>query len=435
MTPAPTALLNPVQAERRYLLLSALQWLPVGLIAPLIVLLMRARDVELPIIGLLFALYSAVVIVLELPTGSLADVVGRRGTLILSRLLLVVGLIVFAVASDPLGFGVAIVISAVARALQSGPLEAWYVDTVRAADPEADVRRGISRAWAVEAAAIALGAVSGGFLPGLLSGLAPDGFIVPFSLPFLVAAGLTLAGLAAVVALMREPARTAARPSAGTVLRDVPATVVAGLLLAGRDRTVKLVLGATLTFGFVLATLEVLSPVQFAALLGGEAQASGPYGVLLTVAFLGNAGGSALAPRAANLVRSGPRAAALFSGLIALALAGMALGNVFAIVAALYVAVYVFAGVSGPLKQETLHRRVGAGQRATIVSVASLAQQLGGLIGALIVPTLAAASFGVGWLTASAVCLVGAGLLVLLPGTIANIGLSQEPVTRDPEPG
>ena len=432
MKPAPTALLNPAQAERRYLLLSALQWLPVGLVIPVLVLLFRARGLELPVVGVLFALYSAVVIVLELPTGSLADVMGRRGTLILSRLLVVAGLIVFAVASDPLGFGVAIVISAMGRALQSGPLEAWYVDTVRAADPEADVRRGLSRAWAVEAAGIALGAVSGGFMPGLLSGLAADGLIVPLSLPFLVAAGLTLAGLAAVVALMREPARTAVRPSAAAILRDVPATVVAGLLLAGGDRTIRLVLGAMMTFGFALATLEVLSPVQFAALLGGEERASGAYGVLLTVAFFGNAGGSALAPRASNLVRSGPRAAALFSGLIALALAGMALGNAFAIVAALYVAVYVFAGVSGPLKHEALHRRVEAGQRATLLSVASLVQQSGGLIGALIVPTLAAANFGVGWLVAAAVCLAGAGLLALLPGTIANIGTRQEPVTAGP---
>lgn len=421
MTVSEDRLLIPSQAEHRYLLLSGLQWLPVGLVIPVMVLLMRARGLELPVIGVLFALYSAVVIVLELPTGGLADAMGRRGTLILSRLLFVAGLVAFAVAADPLAFALAIIVSATARALQSGPLEAWYVDSVRATEPEADVRRGISRGWAVEASAVAIGAVSGGLLPTLLAGLSLDGMIVPFSVPFLAAAVLTSISLAAVAALMLEPVRRTVRPSAGELLRDVPATVAAGLLLAGRDRTIRLVLGAATTFGFILAALEVLSPVHFAALLGGEERASGAYGVLVTLAFVANAGGSAVAPRAAALVRSGPRAAALFSALITLALVGMAIGNYFAIVALLYVAVYLFAGVAGPLKSETLHRRVEAEQRATLLSVASLTQQLGGLVGALIVPALAAASFGTGWLVAAAVGLVGGGVLALVPATVARV--------------
>ena len=50
-----------------------------------------------------------------------------------------------AVATDVVQFGVVMALGGVARALQSGPLEAWYVDTVRAADPDADVRRMASR--------------------------------------------------------------------------------------------------------------------------------------------------------------------------------------------------------------------------------------------------------------------------------------------------
>jgi MFS family permease len=205
------------------------------------------------------------------------------------------------------------------------------------------------------------------------------------------------------------------------VVRDVPTTVAAGLRLASSDRTVKLVLGAMLAFGFALTALEVMSPVQFAALLGGEEEASAAYGVLVTIAFLGTAGGSAAAPRAAALFRSGPRAAAVMTGLIALALAGMAVGSTFALVAPLYVAVYLFAGVAGPLKNDALHHRVDAAQRATLLSVASLAQMLGGLAGNLVVPTLAAVSFGLGWLAAACVVLVGATLLALLPRSVARV--------------
>jgi MFS family permease len=412
-------ILTPRQVEWRYLVLSGLQWLPVGLVVPVLVLLLRARGIELPVIGTLFAVYTVVVIALELPTGSLADVLGRRRTLILSRVLSVVALVGMAVAADPLQFAVVMALSGVARALQSGPLEAWYVDTVHATDPDADVRRGISRAWSLEAIGLAVGAVIGGFLPSLATGLSPEAAIVPMSIPYVASAALTVVGLVAVVLLMTD-GPTGPRPAVGRVIRDVPATVAAGLRLAAGDRTIRLVLGATAGFGFALSALEVVSPVQFASLLGGEERASGAYGVLVTLAFIGTASGSAVAPRIAARLRSGPRAAALVTFIMALAFAGMATGNSFVLVALLYVAVYLCAGIAGPLNNDTLHYRVDGAQRATLLSVVSLAQMSGGLVGNLLVPVLAAISFGLGWLAAAGVVLVGATLLALLPRTVGR---------------
>jgi MFS family permease len=419
--------LSAAQAERRFVLLSGLQWLPVGLVAPVLVLLLRARGFDLPVIGTMFALYSAVVIVLELPTGGVADVLGRRRTLLVSRLLSVCGLALMAVAADIAVIAVAIVVLATSRALQSGPLEAWYVDAVHAADPEAEVQRGISRGWAVEAVGLAIGAITGGFLPQLFSGLPQNGLLVPFSVPFILASLLTLAGLLAVIALMPEPPRVGARPSVGRLVRDVPATVAAGLRLAGRDRTIVLVLGATLAFGFALSALEIVAPVQFAHLLGSEESASAVFGVLVTLAFLGSAGGSAVAPRSAGLVGSASRTAALATGLIALFFLGLAVGPPFVAVAVLYVGIYLLAGISGPLGNDLLHLRVNADQRATLLSVRSLIQQLGGLAGSLLIPALAAVSFGLGWLVAGGLVFAGAALLLILPRQVPRIAAA--PVT------
>ncbi len=426
MSPDVRPPLSAVQAERRYVLLSALQWLPTGLVIPVMVLLLQARGVALPVVGVIFALYSAVVIALELPTGSLADVLGRRRTLLVSRVLSVVSMVWMAVAQDAAGFALAMMVGGVARSLQSGPLEAWYVDAVHAADPDAEVRRGISRGWAAEATALALGAVVGGFVPTIAASLTLPFGLTPLALPYLAAAALTGVGFVAVLGLMREPARSGPRPAVGDVVRDVPRTVAAGLRLAARDRTVRLVLGAMAAFSFALSALELLSPLQFAALLGGEEEASGAYGILVTLAFLGSAGGSAIAPRAAAAVRSGPRAAALMTLLIALALGGMAVGSAFAVVAAMYVGVYVFAGIAGPLKNEALHQRVDAGQRATLLSVASLVQMLGGLVGSLVIPVVAVGGFGLAWLLAGGVVLMGATLLAFLPVAVDRI--RREPV-------
>ena len=417
MTPTRHPLLDAWQAEWRYVVLSGLQWLPIGLVAPILVLQLRARGIELPVIGGLFAVYTLVVIVLELPTGSFADVMGRRRTLILSRILNIASLLGMAVATDVVQFGVVMALGGIARALQSGPLEAWYVDAVRAADPEADVRRGISRGWSAEAAALATGAVVGGLLPSLADGLPADGLLIPLSVPYLAAAALQALGLFAVLYLMIEPP-SGAHARVRQIVREVPSTVANGLRLAGSDHTIRLVLAATAAFGFALSGLEIVAPVQFATLLGGEEKASGAYGVLVTLAFVGTSLGSAGAPRAAAVVGSGPRTAALVTALMALALGGMATGASFVLVAALYVAFYLFAGVAGPLNNETLHQRVEADQRATLLSVVSLAQMSGGLVSSLLVPALAAVSFALGWATAGAVVLVGAILLAMLPKTI-----------------
>ena len=105
---------------------------------------------------------------------------------------------------------------------------------------------------------------------------------------------------------------------------------------------------------------------------------------------------------------------------MALALGGMATGASFLLVAALYVGFYLFAGVAGPLNNDTLHQRVEADQRATLLSVVSLAQMSGGLVSSLLVPALAAVSFALGWATAGAVVLVGAILLAMLPKSVAR---------------
>jgi len=417
MTPQHAHVLTAQQAERRYIALSGLQWLPIGLVAPVLVLMLRARGLELPVIGALFAIYTVVVILLELPTGSFADVLGRRRTLVISRMLSVVSLAGMAIATDVFQFGAVMVLAGTARALQSGPLEAWYVDSVRAINPEADVRRGISRASAVEAAALASGAIVGGLLPSLVNGLPANGVLIPLSISYLTAAALQSLGLIAVLLLMIEPPNSAHAP-VGRIVRDVPSSVAKGLRLAAGDRTIRLVLGAMAAFGFALSALETVAPVQFATLLGGEDQASGAYGVLVTLAFFGTSLGSAAAPRAAAVVGSGPRTAALVTLLMAIALGGMATGASFLVVASLYVAFYLFAGLAGPLNNETLHQRVEADQRATLLSVVSLAQMSGGLASNLLIPAIAAISFGLGWMVAGGVVLAGAILLAMLPRTI-----------------
>ena len=59
---------------RNFILLRALRWLPVGLVLPFLVLTPVARGLELDAVGVVFAVHSAVLIVLEVPSGALAAI-------------------------------------------------------------------------------------------------------------------------------------------------------------------------------------------------------------------------------------------------------------------------------------------------------------------------------------------------------------------------
>src|SRR3954470_964703 len=105
------------------------------------------------------AVHSIVAVSLELPTGGLADAIGHRPVLVLSVLLGAAGLLTMAAAHSMAVFALAYALIGAGRALDSGPLESWFVDAAHRADPDADVTRGLARGAAANGGGLALGAV------------------------------------------------------------------------------------------------------------------------------------------------------------------------------------------------------------------------------------------------------------------------------------
>jgi hypothetical protein len=404
---------NVASVTRRFVGLTALHWLPVGLSAPVTVLLASSRGLSPADIGVVFAVYSTVVLVLELPTGGLADAVGTRPVLVLSGVLSTAGLLAVAAADDVAAFALAEGLRGIGRALSSGPLEAWYVDAVRAADPDADVAPGLSRAGAADGAGLCLGAVVGGVLPLLADGAGAEVLV----LPVLAAAVLTAVSVVAVAVLVVPLGRTRG-PGAAALLagvRGVPTVVRDTARLVGRDRLLRRVLAVSLLVGTVLATLELLGPLHAADLTGSRAGGATLFGVVMAVSFAAAGAGALLAPVARRVARGSAAAgSAVLAVLGALAIAAVPLGGPL-VLGCLFTVFYTANAAAWPLWKSVLHGRVGAGQRATALSASSLALQLGALGGTLGLARLAeAAGTGAGFLAAAAallaIALVSLGL-------------------------
>ena len=172
----------------------------------------------------------------------------------------------------------------------------------------------------------------------------------------------------------------------------MPGTVTGAVRLSVTDGPMRLVLLLTAVGGVGLVACELLGPVRFADLAGGRDGGAAVYGMVLAVSFAAAAVGAMAAPALRRLLRGSTRVTcALLFALGAAGLAVVAGPDVLLVAAAGFAVYYLAHGSTWPLLSAVLHTRVDAAHRATAVSAMSLAQALGGIIGNLAVPPLAAA--------------------------------------------
>ncbi|GII58930.1 hypothetical protein Pth03_73190 [Planotetraspora thailandica] len=401
----------------RYAVVEFLTWLPAGLMMAPMVLLMSVRGLGIAEIGMVTAVYSITVVVLELPTGGLADVIGRRGVLAAAAATGIVAYTVLALADSVGLFLAASLLKGVARALSSGPAQAWYVDMLhRTEGPAVDLKPGLAAGEAAASSALALGTLAGGVLPLLVGGGGTS-----LAVPIWVSAGVSAVLLVAVLVIMREPSRPV-RPRLGGVVRGVPATVVGGFSLAVRDRGLARLLLVAVAAGAMLNAIELLTPGHLAALTGSPETASTVYALVAAAGFAANAIGSSIAPAAARLLGGSIRAVvvatAVTAGAVGALAASVALDGVAGMVAAGASYVVLFAGlaVASLFRSELIHVRIAAGQRATVMSVDSLLLQAGAAVSSLtLVPFAAVRGTGGVWIVTAVLGLATGLLYVRLP--------------------
>lgn len=417
--------LRGTQAERRLVLLTASRWLPVGLVFGVTVLLPLERGLTLPEVGVLLSLQGFVMLALELPSGGLADALGRRPLLVVSGVLATASTVLLVFASSFGAFAVALALQGVFRALDSGPLEAWYVDTATGHDPDHPIERGLSRASSVLGASIAVGAL----LCSVLVLWHPLGESTALALPFGVAAASYAVHTALVFCLVRERPRVASRgvsPSPDgrvrsarataemrAAFRDAPRVVVRGLMLLRRAPVLRALLLVEVFWSIAMIAFETLTPVALAEEMGGRDAAAAllapasavAWGLFAVGSFLAGAVSGRLGvARTAMLARVLNGAAVIVMG-VAAGPAGLLTG---------YWLAFATHGGAGPMHNALLHREAQPHNRAVVLSMNAMVAGGAYSVGLLVLTPLAAATS-----TSTALIVAGAvsilGVLFYLP--------------------
>ncbi|MGL5865551.1 MAG: MFS transporter [Dermatophilaceae bacterium] len=367
MTIAP---LSPVSARRRFLALSVTRWFPVGLTIGILTLwpIERGLSVAQALTALSFA--GVVVFFLELPTSGFADAFGRRPVFLTAAVLGVVSTSALLLADSFWTFALASALTGLFRAVDSGPLEAWFVDTVHETEPGADVDQALSAEGTVIGVAIASGSL-------VCAGLVlwhPVASSSALMLPIVVGVAVNVVHLSAGAVLMQE---NRARPVGSGVrraldsAREAPRVIRSGL---GLLRTSAVLRGLVLVQAFwavAMVVFETFQPVRLAELLGSEARAGVWMGVIAAGGWGVVALGSTLAGLASTRIGVARTAmlARVLNGCGAVAM-GLVAGPI-ALVAA-YLLTYCLHGTGGPMHGALLHREASERNRATVLSINSM---------------------------------------------------------------
>ena len=431
--------LSPTAAKRVFLLLSATRWLPVGFVVGIFALVARERGLSVEQITLYMTAQGIMVFLLELPTSGFADVLGRKPVLLVAGVVNIVSGIAYLFAHSFWQFALAAGLMGIYRALDSGPLEAWYVDTVHEREPGADVHRAMSAQGVLVGVGMGVGAlVSGG-----LVAWHPFRDSSALLLPIQVFVVLCVVHLVATLVLLREAPRTDGRwrSRLTSSVRETPMAIRGGLGLLRHNGVLRALVLVELFWVTGMTAYETLMPLRLAELLGSESRAGVWMGPVAAGGWALVAFGSWLGGRLAD--RMGLVRAAIVGRVVnglGVVVMGLAFGPVALLVA--YLFTYTMHGAASPAYLGLMHREATSRNRATILSMGSLAMQAGGAATGPLLGLLAArTSIGSAMVVAGVVSTLG--FVCFLPARRRERSArvrAQEPVatawdpTPDPRP-
>ena len=212
---------------------------------------------------------------LELPTSGFADAFGRRPVFVVSAVVNVVASCVLLVAQSFWAFLAAAVLTGVFRALDSGPLEAWFVDTVHATHARRRRRRCPRRPRAPCWAAASPSARS---CPVAWSGGTRSRRVgarccrSPSSSRSTSCTSSRSSCCCASPARRRAPRRLGLRRALASA-QEAPVVVRDGLRLLRRNRVLRGIVCVEVFWSVAMIVFETFQPIRLAELVGGEERA------------------------------------------------------------------------------------------------------------------------------------------------------------------
>jgi MFS family permease len=317
------------------------------------------------------AFFTAGMVIFEVPTGVVADTVGRRASYLLGTVTLSVTTLLYvllwqvhaafwlwAIVSVLLGLGFTFF---------SGAVEAWLVDALQATGFEGTLESVFGKGQVVSGAAMLTGSVAGGYVAQITS----------LGVPFVIRAVILVAMFAYAFRVMRDVGfqpRRAARLSS-----EMKLIAGASIEYGWRNPTVKwMMLASPFTAGVGIYAFYALQPYLLE--LVDDPKAYGIAGLVAAIVAGAQIVGGVAAPWIRRLFRRRTSALLFAIAVETVALALIGVWESFPVVLGLIVVWSLLGAAVLPIRQAYINGLIPSQQRASILSFDSMMGSSGGVV-------------------------------------------------------
>jgi MFS family permease len=357
---------------RTYLIIAGLYTLSASVIWGVNTLFLLDAGLDIFEVFIANAAFTAGMVIFEIPTGVVADTAGRRASFLLSIIVLLIGTLGYlglaSVGAGVVAFSAVSIVLGLGFTFYSGAVEAWLVDALHATGFTDPLDRVFARGGLVTGAAMLIGTVGGGLLG-----------TIDLAIPFLVRSFLLAAVLIVAAAAMRDIGFEPRRVSLSDYPAEMRRVARAGLQYGWNRRSVRLIMIVSFIQVGVFTWAFYAWPPYFLELL--ESDAVWVAGVVAGAIALSMIAGNSLV---AVLTRyCGKRTTLLLwaAGIQGVAAIGVGFAGSFWVAMPLLLVATGTMGVITPVKQAYLNEVIPSDERATMLSIDSMAGSLGGVGG------------------------------------------------------
>ena len=401
-----TTQLIPAEAAsliRRYYVYAAVYTLAASVIWGINTLFLLDAGLSVAEVFIANSAFSVGTLLFEIPTGVVADTVGRRASFLASLAVLAGTTLLYLLlaenGSGVVAFSIVSVLMGLGFTFYSGAMEAWLVDGVRHRGYEGDLDQVFSRGQFISGAAMLVGTVGGGLVGQ-----------IDLALPFMIRSGLLIVLFILAFAGMHEVGFEPQHVG----WRDIPKAAMrigaAGVRFGWRNKALRFVMVAgAIQSGFFFWAWYAWQPYFLELLENDAVWVAGVVAALLAISMMiGNA-------IVALVMRWCGRRSTLFlwtGAVYAVALFGVGLVDAFLPALVLLFIGGVAMGVQIPVSQAFIHQVVPSEERATVISFGSMISGAGGVVGQTGLGALSdRRGFSIGYMVGGAVTLVALPLI------------------------
>jgi len=354
---------------RTYMALAALYTLAASLIWSVNTLFLLDAGLSLSEVFIANALFSVGMVLFEIPTGVVADTLGRRVSYLLSVAILAVTTVLYLVAaaaeSGVVVFGAVSILMGLGFTFFSGALESWLVDALNTVEGNHPLDHVFARGSQVNGTAMFFGTIAGGLLGQ-----------IDLAVPFYARSGLLVVVFMLAASLMHEIGFEPQKLTPSEVPAAMKVQARAGITHGWSLPGLRLLMLSAAVRGVFFGWAFYASQPYFLELL--ETDAVWVVGIITACLSLAMIVGNQIVEILSR--RCGRRTTLLIWGSTASSAAAVVMGatSSFAVAVGCLMVIAMAMGVISPVRQAFVHGMTDSEHRATVVSFDAMVSSIGG---------------------------------------------------------